>query len=175
MCGLVDPSDNRMCIRFPDGFCEVKIDEISYQHAVMEIDELAVGDHIRFRISRTQVWRMGWVRRKSARSIWVQLTCETDCNHTQRFIFRLLSNVTHVPMIPEDIIEKEFDGDLGWSSVDGSPGMIPFIGNGEIFLEKMSSAATYWAQFVHGKIDLLKDHYQKGTNIWAARRKEMAI
>ena len=72
-------------------------------------------------------------------------------------------------MIPEDIIEKEFDGDQGWSSVDGSPGMIPCIGNGEILLENMSSAATYWAQFVHGNIDLLKDHYQKGTNMWATR------
>ena len=30
-------------------------------------------------------------------------------------------------------------------------------------------------QSVHGGIDLLKDHYQKGTNAWAARRKEMAV
>ena len=72
------------------------------------------------------------------------------------------------------MLSKKFDGDLGLSSVDGSPG-ITFIGNGGIFQEKMSSAATYWAQFVHGNIALLKDRYTKGTNMWAARLIEMTI
>ena len=113
LCGMVDPSDNLVSIRFPDGFFEITIDEISFQHRVSDIVELAIGDHIRFCVYETQVWHMGWVRRKTARTIYVELTCEPNRNELHRFRYRSLSNIMHVPMIPEDIIEKEFDGDLG--------------------------------------------------------------
>ena len=87
---------------------------------------------------------------------------------TQRFLRWTIRDIARVPMIPDDIIESEFGGEIDWGAVEGSPGMVEFTGNAEIFLEEKSPSDTYWSQFHHGDINLLRDHYQTGTNMWAA-------
>ena len=52
--------------------------------------------------------------------------------------------------------------------------MEDFKGRGNNMLEARSPSEAYQAQLCHNEIDLLKDHYQKGTNKWAADRKKRA-
>ena len=59
LCGNVDPTDNGVCVRFPEGFYELLIDDTSFQHKVTNLNDLAVGDHIRFFKPSSNEWNMG--------------------------------------------------------------------------------------------------------------------
>ena len=118
---------------------------------------------------------MGWVVRTTAHMIYVLLTCEENRGHEKRYRFMSLENIARVPMIQPDVVAEAFHDDLEWSTDDGELEMINFKGSGDNLLEATSPSEAYWAQFCHTEIDLLRDHYQKGTNEWAAERKRLAI
>ena len=67
-------------------------------------------------------------------------------------------------MLPEDLTEKIFDGQLEWTTDEGSPGMVDFTGSEENRLKSGSAADSYWAMFKDNHVDLIRDCYQKATN-----------
>ena len=174
LCGNIDPADNGVCLRFPGDFYEILIDDKSYQHSVTDIQHLSKGDHIRFRDAASNQWYMGWITTSGRITFKISFTCEYNRNQEMRFIFGNLTGVCRVPMLPIDVIESTFGGDLQWSEEDGSGGMIEFRGDASISMDNVSASETYWAQFKSGDINLLRDYYLKGTNEWASERKRLA-
>ena len=77
-------------------------------------------------------------------------------------------------MLPPNVINTVLCGDLQQSTEEGEVYIEGFKGLGYNMLEARSPSEAYQAQFCHNEIDLLKDHYQKGTNEWAAERKKRA-
>ena len=105
LCGDINPADNGVCIRFPDEFYEIYIDDDSYQYQVTNIHQLSKGDHIRFYITKKGQWLMGWITNVLRTFMYVRLTCENNRNQLDRFNFKSLSRISRVPMIPVDIID----------------------------------------------------------------------
>ena len=171
----MNPSDNGTYLRFPDEFYELLIDGDSFQHYVSTITDLNIRDHIRFSVVSTGIWRMWWITRTSRVSIWVRFICEMDRGVVQRFLFTTITSIARVPMIFEAIVQTAYDNDLEWSENEGSPGMVEFSGNGEIYMEEKSPSDAFWKQFQSRNSNLITEYYQKGTNTWAAERKQLAI
>ena len=112
LCVKVDPSNNGIRVRFPDGFYELLIDRISFQHEVTNIKDLAVGDHVRFLKPSSSEWYMGWITTTNRNSMLVKITCERDRNMIKRFLHLSITGIVRVPMIPDDIIESEYGGEI---------------------------------------------------------------
>ena len=98
MCGQVDPSNNGLCLRFPEDFYEILVDAESYQHNVIVIEQLNKGYHVRFHDVASNSWYMGWITTKERTVFKVRLTCEYNRNQEMQFIFENLTSVCHLPM-----------------------------------------------------------------------------
>ena len=106
MCRAIDPGNNLRCMLFPDEYHELFIDAESFQHLVLDMNELTPGDHIRFRDD--ECWTMGWIQRRTEKSLWIKVTAEHDRGERKRTLFRNIGDVFRVPMLPEDTTETVY-------------------------------------------------------------------
>ena len=64
---------------------------------------------------------MGWVMRGTRNTITIEFTVEERRKQRKTFVKRSLSNVCHVPMMPDDFVKDLWSGNLGWSTAEGVP------------------------------------------------------